>query len=165
MEFLKDLFNNDILLAPILSWVTGQIIKAVTHLIIEHRFSIERMFGDGGMPSGHSATVVSLAVAIGWSYGFDSALFAISAILSVIVMHDAMGVRREAGKHAESIKEISELFNELFKERDIKIRTEKMKKLIGHTPLQVFVGALVGLLIAVIVCSVIGISYKQGYFM
>ena len=165
MEFLKDIFDNYILLVPLLSWLTCQLVKVITHLVLEHKFSLERMFGDGGMPSGHSATVFSLAVATGWSYGFDSVLFAIAAILSVVVMHDAMGIRREAGKHAESIKEISELINELFKERDIKIRTEKMKKLIGHTPLQVFVGALVGLLIAVIVCSVIGISYKQGYFM
>ena len=79
-------------------------------------------------------------------------------------MHDAMGVRREAGKHAESIKEIAEHINEFFKEKDVKIRTEKIKKLVGHTPLQVFVGAIVGLSVAVAVCGILHIHYKGGYY-
>ena len=165
MEFLQDLFSNYILLVPIVSWFSCQLIKVIIHLIIEHRFSLERMFGDGGMPSGHSATVFSLAVATGWSYGFDSAIFAIAAVLAVVVMHDAMGVRREAGKHAESIKEIAELINEFFNEKDVKIRTEKIKKLVGHTPLQVFVGALVGLAVATAVCAILDVPYMGGYFM
>ena len=165
MEFLKDFFANYLLLVPIASWLVCQLTKVIIHFVIEGKFSIERMFGDGGMPSGHSATVFSLAVISGWVYGFDSSVFAISSILAVVVMHDAMGVRREAGKHAESIKEMAELVNELFKEHDIKIRTEKMKKLVGHTPLQVFVGAVVGLVIVVAVCIIFGISYKQGCIM
>lgn len=164
MEFLRDLFNNYLLLVPIISWLTCQLIKVIIHLILEHKLSIERMFGDGGMPSGHSATVFSLAIATGWSYGFDSVVFAITGVLAVIVMHDAMGVRREAGKHAESIKEIAELVNEFFKEKDVKIRTEKIKRLVGHTPSQVFVGALVGLAAAVAVCAILHIHYKGGYF-
>ena len=163
-EIIEDIFTNCLLLIPIISWFTCQIIKVLVHLIFEREFSIERMFGDGGMPSGHSATVFSLMAAAGWAYGFDSAVFAISAILAVVVMHDAMGVRREAGKHAESIKEIAEHINEFLKEKDVNIRTEKIKKLVGHTPLQVFVGALIGLSIAIIVCAIVGISYKGGYF-
>ena len=162
-EFLVDIFSNRILLAPLIAWAVCQLTKALTHLIIEREFSLERMLGDGGMPSGHSATVVSLAAMTGWSYGFDSAVFAIATVLAVIVMHDAMGVRREAGKHAESIKEIAEHINEFFKEKDVKIRTEKIKKLVGHTPLQVFVGGLVGLFVAISVCGVVNISYKSGY--
>ena len=164
MDFLKDLFNNYLLLVPIVSWLTCQLVKVIIHLIFEHRFSIERMFGDGGMPSGHSATVFSLAIATGWAYGFDSVVFAITGVLAVVVMHDAMGVRREAGKHAESIKEIAEHINEFFKEKDVKIRTEKIKKLVGHTPLQVFVGALVGLAVAITICAILHIHYKGGYY-
>lgn len=164
MDFVRDLFKNYLLLVPIISWLVCQLAKVIIHLIFEHKFSIERMFGDGGMPSGHSATVFSLAVATGWAYGFDSVVFAITAVLAVVVMHDAMGVRREAGKHAESIKEIAEHINEFFKEKDVKIRTEKIKKLVGHTPLQVFVGAIVGLAVAVAVCEILHIHYKGGYY-
>ncbi len=164
MDFVRDLFKNYLLLVPIISWLVCQLAKVIIHLIFEHKFSIERMFGDGGMPSGHSATVFSLAVATGWAYGFDSVVFAITAVLAVVVMHDAMGVRREAGKHAESIKEIAEHINEFFKEKDVKIRTEKIKKLVGHTPLQVFVGAIVGLVVAVAVCAILHIHYKGGYY-
>ena len=163
-EFFVDVWNNRILLAPLISWLVCQISKVITHLIIEREFSVERIMGDGGMPSGHSATVFALAAMTGWTYGFDSAVFAIATVLAVVVMHDAMGVRREAGKHAESIKEIAEHINDFLKEKDVKIRTEKIKKLVGHTPLQVFVGASVGLLVAIIVCAICGISYKSGYF-
>ena len=159
-QIIEDIFGNHLLLAPLISWFAAQLLKVFTHLVIDRKFSLDRLFGDGGMPSGHSATVTSLAVIVGWSYGFDSAVFAIATLLAIIVMHDATGVRREAGKHAESIKEMAELFNELFKESDIRIRTEKIKKLVGHTPLQVFVGALIGTLIAVIVCCALNISYK-----
>lgn len=159
-QIIEDILNNYILLAPLISWFVAQLLKVFTNLVIERKLSIERLFGDGGMPSGHSATVTSLAVMVGWSYGFNSAVFAIATLLAIIVMHDATGVRREAGKHAESIKEMAELVNELFKESDLKIRTEKIKKLVGHTPLQVFVGALIGALIAVIVCGIVGISYR-----
>ena len=160
-----NILTNPVLLIPGCAWIIAQIAKTLINFIMTKKFSFDRLIGDGGMPSGHSATVTALAVMCGLTEGFGSTVFGLAMVFAIVVMHDAMGVRREAGKHAESIKEMAELVNELFKERDLKIRTEKMKKLIGHTPLQVFVGALVGLLIAIIVCSVIGISYKQGYFM
>ena len=101
------------------------------------------------MPSGHSATVTSLAVMVGIVSGFDSVAFAISAILAIIVMHDATGVRLETGKQVASIISIAEVLNDYFSERDERIKTDKLKVLVGHTPLQVLFGALLGVAIAV----------------
>ena len=98
--------------------------KAVINIIMDRKFSFERLFGDGGMPSGHSATVTSLMIMVGYTSGFGSPLFALSAIFAAVVMHDAMGVRRETGKHAVSIKELADRsfmsevsFRKLFKKK------------------------------------------------
>ena len=120
------------------------------NLVIERKLSLERLFGDGGMPSGHSATVMALATVCGWTQGFGSAAFAISFILAVVVMHDACGVRRETGKHAASIKELAEALDSLVRERDYAVKTEKLKVLVGHTPLQVFFGAMLGITVAIV---------------
>ncbi len=150
MGKILELFTNDMLLASVSAWMIAQLIKMLINLIIERRFSFERLFGDGGMPSGHSATVMSLATVCGWTQGFGSALFAISFILAIIVMHDACGVRRETGKQAATIKELAEALDSLVRERDYAVKTEKLKVLVGHTPLQVFFGALLGITVAVV---------------
>ena len=110
----------------------------------------ELFFGTGGMPSSHSAAVCALATACGLRHGLGSTYFAIAAILAIIVMHDATGVRLETGKQAASIISIAEVLNDYFSERDEKIKTDKLKVLVGHTPLQVLCGALLGLAVAVI---------------
>lgn len=150
MNVLK-ILENDILLVPACAWGIAQLLKAIINLIMSKKFSFERLFGDGGMPSGHSATVTALAVMVGMSdhYGFDSAEFAIATILAIIVMHDATGVRREAGKQAVSIIKITEMLNEYFSESDEHIKIDKLKVLVGHTPLQVVCGSLLGGLIAI----------------
>lgn len=150
MEKILEIFTNELLLAPISAWIIAQIIKMLINLVIERRVSLERLFGDGGMPSGHSATVMSLTTVCGWVYGFGSAVFAISFILAVIVMHDACGVRRETGKQAVTIKELAEALDSLVRERDYSVKTEKLKVLVGHTPLQVFFGALLGITVAIV---------------
>lgn len=149
MEFLK-LFTNPVLLIPAFSWIIAQILKAVINAIMNKRFSLSRLVGDGGMPSGHSATVTALATISGLCSGFDSVEFAIAAIFAIIVMHDALGVRRETGKQAVSIIKMAELLNDYFSERDDQIKTDKLKVLVGHTPLQVICGALLG--VAVSLC-------------
>ena len=101
MDWLKDFFTNPFLLTSLGSWFIAQVLKTIIHLIIYKKLDFERMYGDGGMPSGHSATVSSLATMCGLSFGFGSVEFAIAGILAVIVCHDATGVRRETGKHAE----------------------------------------------------------------
>ena len=110
-EFLLDVWNNRILLAPLISWMVCQISKVITHLIIEREFSIERIIGDGGMPSGHSATVAAVATMTALLFGLDSFEFAISMVLALIVGHDAMGVRREAGKQAVVLNTLIELLS------------------------------------------------------
>ena len=148
MEKIIDMFTNDILIVAIFSWAIAQVMKMLTILIVEHRFSLERLFGDGGMPSGHSATVTSLATVCGWTQGFGSAIFAVSLVFAIVVMHDACGVRRETGKQAATIKELAEALDSLVRERDYAVKTEKLKVLVGHTPLQVFFGALLGITVA-----------------
>lgn len=157
MYILEELINNKVLIFSGLSWIVSQIIKIIYVLITERRFDTERIFGNGGMPSAHSATVSCLTVLTGWSQGFDSVAFAICFVLSIIVMNDATGVRREAGKQAASIKELATAVNEFFVGKDKKIKTEKLKLLVGHTPLQVFFGALLGVAIAVFAILVVGV--------
>ncbi len=149
MEIFKDIITNHVLLVPIISWVISQLIKAVVNLVIYRKFSLERLFGDGGMPSAHSAVVTSLAIMIGWSSGFKTPIFALSFVFAVVVMRDALGVRREAGKQAVSIKQLADVINKAFWSKDAEIKTENLKVLVGHTPLQVVFGALTGALIAI----------------
>ena len=146
---ILNILTNPILLVPGCAWIIAQLAKTVINAIVNKRFSFDRLVGDGGMPSGHSATVTALAVMCGLTEGFGSTVFGLSMIFAIVVMHDAMGVRREAGKHARSIISIVEQLNDYFSEHDDKIKTEKLKVLVGHTPLQVVVGSLLGAAIAV----------------
>ena len=162
MEELLNLFSNHILICASISWLVSQVLKFFINFIVEREWKLERLFGDGGMPSGHSATVTSLALMCGFSSsaGFSSPIFAVAAILAIIVMHDALGVRREAGKHAVSIIQIADLFNQYFAEKDETIKTDKFKTLVGHTPLQVICGALVGV---IVVCVYLGAKGAFGF--
>lgn len=157
MDWLVDAFTNPMILVPIIAWLTAQVLKVFINLLVTRRLSIHRLVGDGGMPSGHSATVVSLACMCGFfgEGGFAGTEFAIAAILAVIVMHDASGVRREAGKQAMSIISIIAVLDEYFAEKDKKIKTEKLKVLIGHTPLQVVAGAVLGFIVAMVAYIII----------
>ena len=149
MDFLK-IFTNQYLLVPAFAWLVAQVLKTIITAIMTKKISLSRLVGDGGMPSGHSATVTSLAMMCGLCKGFGSVEFGISMILAIIVMHDAIGVRRETGKQAESIIHISKLLNDYFNEHDQKIKTDKLKVLVGHTPLQVVCGSLLGGAIAIV---------------
>ena len=159
LEMLKDMFTNPMLMVPVSAWLIAQIIKIIINLAVNRKFDISRLFGDGGMPSGHSATVTSLAVLTGWGCGLFSPIFAISGILAIIVMNDASGVRFEAGKHATSIKQIADIINSMLSSKDEAIRTERLKELVGHTPLQVLCGALLGATVSILVIIIFGITY------
>lgn len=150
MVNLLDVFQNHILIAAMSAWIIAQIIKVILNLSVEKKFSFERMFGDGGMPSGHSATVMSMAMTTGLTQGFGTPIFAIAVLFAAVVMRDACGVRREAGKQAKSIKELAEAVNGVLHEKDKAVKTEKLKVLVGHTPLQVVMGALLGFTISII---------------
>ena len=148
MDFLLQIITNKILIVGIVSWFLAQVFKCISNLILTKKFSIERLFGDGGMPSGHSATVVSVAVATGLYEGFDSAIFAIAMILAIVVMHDAMNVRYQAGKQAELLNAMADMFEKITG-ADLP-KEEKLKELLGHTPLQVAAGCLLGIATAII---------------
>ena len=129
---------NEPLLAAILAWFIAQIAKLVAQLIKTRTFELEIMLASGGMPSSHSSTVVALATVIGRIEGIGSSLFALAVIFAVIVMYDATGVRQAVGFQAR-------LLNDYFK--GIKHETPILNELVGHTPFQVIVGALLGLVI------------------
>ena len=148
MQWLYDLVTNPFLITGVTSWAIAQIIKVIIHWIIYKKLVWERLFGDGGMPSGHSATVSSLAVICGLICGTGTAEFAIAAIVAIVVCHDAMGVRREAGRQAVVINDLVEAFNELSK-KDV-LPEVKLKEFVGHTPVQVTMGILIGVANAVL---------------
>ena len=164
-KVIVDLLDNNVLMVACLSWTTAQILKVIINAIVNKEFSISRLFGDGGMPSGHSATVTSAAIVCGWSYGFASVEFGIAIVVAIIVMHDASGVRLEVGKQATITKEIADVINHLFDDQlDEDIKTEKLKELVGHTPLQVVVGSILGICVAALFCTIGGIEYMEGSY-
>ncbi len=150
---LNAFITNPFLITAVSSWMIAQVLKLIISAIINKTFDIKRLFGDGGMPSGHSATVVSLAVASALNYGMGSFQFAIAAVLAIIVCHDAMGVRLETGKQAAILNEIIESAHIIVK-RDV--AATKLKELVGHTPIQVFAGAAVGATNAVVMYYLLG---------
>ncbi len=151
MGFFQDFFNNTVFLAAAAGWVVAQILKTLIHMFFTKRFVAERLVGSGGMPSSHSATVCSLATASCIKFGAGSFEFAISLILAIIVMYDAMGVRRETGIQAKLLNDIIQIFADMG--RSEISANDKLKEFIGHTPLQVLAGAILGILIALIVCG------------
>ena len=142
MNWFQELLSNGFLLVALSSWFWAQLIKTVIHAIVTKKIDFTRLVGDGGMPSGHSATVCAVATSAGILYGLGSFPFAISVIVAIIVMHDAMGVRLETGKQAKLLNEFMDLFAKL--EQPLSDQ-EKLKELVGHTPLQVCMGALLGI--------------------
>ena len=153
MTWFFDLITNPYLVIGISSWAVAQVSKLIIYWAVNKKFDIWRLFGDGGMPSGHSATVASVAATCAYFHGFGSFQFAISAILAIIVCHDASGVRLETGKQAVVIKEITTLIEKI---TDQKVSDEvKLKEFVGHTSLQVVVGVLLGIINAVLLCNVV----------
>ena len=137
------------------AWILAQIMKMLISTIVTKKFDIRRLLGDGGMPSGHSATVTAVAIGIGMEHGFQSTLFALASIFAVVVMRDAMGVRRETGKQAVAINKLLENM----KEKNINVSSEdSLKEFIGHTPFQVLIGALLGIGVGMAMSFVFGHS-------
>ncbi len=135
------LFGNHVLWAPIVTWFLVQVWKLISHLIFDRKFEIQMLWAPGGMPSSHSALVSALAMSVGLNEGFGSTGFAIATVLAMIVMYDAAGIRQAAGKHAQMINRI---LDELLS--GAPITEERLREILGHTPFQVAIGCLVGLL-------------------
>ena len=149
MDWLFDLLCNPFLLTSVAAWLTSQTLKIFTHAIAYREWDVKRFFGDGGMPSSHTATVSSLATFTGLAYGFASFQFAIGALFTMIVCRDAVGVRMETGKQNMIINELKKMIESK------EIAEIKLKKFVGHTPLQVLGGLIVGIAVAVIMYLII----------
>ena len=142
MTFLQELLNNRILIAGVCAWLTAQVLKTIIHAIVNKSIDFSRLVGDGGMPSGHSATVSAVATMCGLTCGGSSPVFAVSATLAIITCHDAMNSRQEIGKQAAVLNKII---------RDV-LEGENpetvLEEFVGHTPFQVAAGILLGILVA-----------------
>lgn len=142
MKWFFDLLSNQFFIVGLSSWAFAQVLKTIIHAALYKKLEWERLFGDGGMPSGHSATVTSVATMSALVFGLGSFEFAIAATLAIIVCHDAMGVRRETGKQATIIIEMVELLEAITKKD---LPEAKLKEFVGHTPLQVGAGIIIGI--------------------
>ena len=149
MSYIQQLLANRILITGLVGWAVAQVVKTVLYAIVNRTLNFERLVGDGGMPSSHTATVVSLAVAAGLQCGWDSAVFAVAAVLAFIVMHDAVGVKQETGKQARVINSMLELWESMG--RGDLTPEETLKEFVGHTRGQVYAGAAFGALIAFVI--------------
>ncbi|MFT8889339.1 MAG: divergent PAP2 family protein [Ethanoligenens sp.] len=147
MLVIAHIFHNKILMSAVLGWISAQIIKTILTLIITKKFDAERILGAGGMPSAHSAMVSALFVGVMQSCGAGSPEFALAFVFAAVVMYDAMGVRRAAGEQARVINRLVEIT-----EKGGSEVTEKgLKESLGHTPMEVLAGIMLGILIALVI--------------
>ena len=148
---------NGVIVSAVTAWAVAQIIKTLLHGIKFKHFYARRLIGAGGMPSSHTSMVISALITVGKSVGTASCEFGIMFILGAIVIYDAMGVRRNAGLHAKEINRmknlisISNIFKNVQTDDDIKSDEKKLQEYLGHTPLEVVGGAIVGIIIGLIV--------------
>jgi len=142
-DFWSQVLNNKIFWTTILSWIIAQVIKAVIGLIQQKRFDFRWLIGTGGMPSSHVAGSSCLAAAVGMEYGFDSVYFALAASFAIVVMFDAQGVRRAAGKQARILNKI---MDDIYWQG--RIQENRLREFVGHTPVEVIAGMLLGIIIA-----------------
>lgn len=148
MTIWQQLCANQILVSAATGWMVAQVLKTGLDMFLNHAFHPERLVGSGGMPSSHSSTVCALATSSGLRYGLSSFEFAVSFIVAMVVMYDAMGVRRETGKQAKLLNSI--LLENPWNFDRIEFH-EKLKEYVGHTPLQVAAGAVLGSLLAFLI--------------
>ncbi len=152
MLFLNEFFSNKIFFIVLFAWLFSCVLKGLIEMFRTKRIDWHRFFGPGGMPSSHSTIVTSLATCVGIYEGFDTSLFVVCCALALIVMYDASGVRRAAGEQAKIINMIVEAWEE----KDPVQNAEKLKEILGHTPLQVAAGAILGVLFAIIASAIAG---------
>ena len=147
---MKELLTNRLLWIPLASWFLVQMFKLIVEIFSarDRKINFRRIIGAGGMPSSHTACITSLATSIGVTEGFGSPLFALAAVFSFIVMYDAAGVRRAAGKQAAILNKIIESDG-----KNINVQ-EKLVEFLGHTPFEVFVGVIVGISLGLFFCAI-----------
>ena len=149
--FFDFISSNTILNTVFVAWATAQILKTLINYAVTKEFKMERLTGAGGMPSSHTALVISLVVATMKEYGFESPEFALAAAFAGIVMYDAVGVRRAAGEQAKIINRMIDDWLDKVKITGKNIpQIKELKELLGHTPIEVFGGVIVGVVVAVL---------------
>ncbi len=146
MNGFFEVFKNSVFLTALIGWFVAQSLKVIFIFLKHRKLDFRRFIGSGGMPSSHSSTVVALSTAIGLTEGFFSNIYAVSLVLALIVMYDAAGVRRAAGQQAKILNKIVEEWGKA----SISDTEKKLKELLGHTPVEVLAGAVLGAVIAVI---------------
>jgi acid phosphatase family membrane protein YuiD len=144
-DFFKEIAHNRILWTSLLALLVANILKGIFYFVKEKKINFKRFFGTGGMPSTHSTLVAALTTAVGIQTGWNSVATAIAIIFALIVMYDSAGVRRAAGRQAATLNKI---IDELFEEGEF--HQERLKELLGHTPVEVIVGATLGIMMALI---------------
>ena len=144
MNFFSQIFRNRVFLTTFFAWLIAQSIKVIFGVIKNKKFDFRWFIDTGGMPSSHTAAVTAMATSVGIAFGFDSPMFAMALVFTLVVMFDAQGVRRAAGEQAEILNKIMEDIQ--FKR---KLGEDRLKELLGHTRFEVFAGAVVGVLVAV----------------
>ncbi|HHV28610.1 divergent PAP2 family protein [Acetivibrio mesophilus] len=142
MTIVYSILSNKTITVPVFAWFIAQFLKVINVIVVERKLDFTRFIGSGGMPSSHSSFIVSLSTVVGKINGVSSVEFGISVAVAAIVMYDAAGVRRAAGKQAKVLNKL--IFSQ--KEEDRKNFDENLKELIGHSPFEVFMGALLGIL-------------------
>ena len=148
MQLIQNILSfNKILTVSLLGWLVAQVLKTIINFILLGKFQLERMWGDGGMPSAHSATVTAMVIATARSEGIHSAIFAVAAVVAIITMHDAMGVRRETGEQAKVLNRMfTEWMDQGFEQFQLP-HGKKLKEMVGHTPIEVVTGAALGIVL------------------
>ncbi|MBN1405982.1 MAG: divergent PAP2 family protein [Candidatus Omnitrophica bacterium] len=150
MDFFIALSENKIFIITLLTWIIAQSIKVIIGIFEEKKFNFKWFVGTGGMPSSHCAGVSALATSVGLQCGYNSALFALAFIFTVITMFDAQGVRRSTGRQAEIL---NKMFEDLYFQKPIK--EDRLRELIGHTPFQVFIGVILGIVCAYVMYNIL----------
>ena len=145
MDYLHQFFSNRLIGVSALAWLIAQLIKIIIDLVKNKTIDIRLITSSGGMPSSHSSFVTSLATSVGLTKGFDSVDFAITFVLCMVVMYDAAGVRRAAGKQAAVINDIAAIMENYGFRMD-----ENLKELLGHTPVEVTAGAILGIGLSIV---------------
>jgi len=147
MNFFDGLMSNEIFLCAFVSWFIAQALKVILTLWKSKKLDMNRMFGSGGMPSSHTSSVMGLSTAVGLTQGWETPLYAVALMFSLIVMYDASNVRRNVGKQATLLNNIIE---DLYKHHHVE--QERLIELVGHTPIEVFAGAILGIAVANYMC-------------
>lgn len=145
MNYILAFFKNYIFWTSTAAWIIAQTIKVALGVFREKRFNFRWFVGTGGMPSSHAAGVAALATSIGVTYGFDSAIFAVTLVFALIVLFDAQGVRLSSGRQAEIL---NKMLDDIYWKK--KFDDEKLKEFIGHTPVEVFAGVILGILVSLL---------------